>query len=102
MRPMQYYQLIQTKDVTGTFLFYQRHFGFKPMFESDWYVHLQSIAEPSMNLTILEHGHETIPAQARGVTQGVILTFEVDDVDSEDTRLSWSQKTGQLAKVYPE
>ncbi len=87
MRTTQYYPLIQTKDVSGTSSFYQKHFGFKPMFESDWYVHLQCKAEPSVNLAILQHDHETIPAEARGVTKGVILTFEVDDVDSEHVRL---------------
>lgn len=87
MHPTQYYPLIQTKDVAGTSSFYQRHFDFKPMFESDWYVHLQSNAEPSVNLAVIQHDHETIPAYARGVTKGVILTFEVEDVDAEDARL---------------
>lgn len=87
MHPNQYYPLIQTNDVAGTAEFYQRHFNFKPMFESDWYVHLQSRTEPSVNLAVLEHDHETIPAEARGITRGVILTFEVDDVDAEDERL---------------
>lgn len=87
MHPKQYYPLIQTDDVAGTAAFYQRHFNLKPMFESDWYVHLQSRTQPSVNLAILEHDHETIPAEARGITRGVILTFEVDDVDAEDARL---------------
>lgn len=87
MRPRQYYPLIQTEDVAGTAAFYQRHFDFRPMFESDWYVHLQSRQVPSINLAILEHDHSTIPVEARGVTRGVILTFEVDNVDAEDERL---------------
>ena len=87
MRPTQYYPLLQTKDVAATADFYRRHFDFKPMFESDWYVHLQSAQTPSVNLAILQHDHETIPEEARGVSRGVILTLEVEDVDAEDARL---------------
>ena len=87
MRPTQYYPLLQTDDVPGTAQFYRQHFGFKAMFESDWYVHLQSAQTPSVNLAILQQDHETIPEEARGVSRGVILTLEVEDVDAEDARL---------------
>lgn len=97
MRPTQYYPLIQTKDVGATSAFYQTHFGFAPMFESDWYVHLQSKADPAVNLAVLQHDHETIPAEARGVSRGVILTIEVEDVDAEHERLT----SGGVPVVQP-
>lgn len=87
MQANQYYPLIQVTDVSETATFYKRHLGFLPMFESDWYVHLQSKSDPSINLAVLQHDHETIPEAGRGATQGMILTFEVEDVDAEDTRL---------------
>ena len=87
MQVTQYYPVIQSRDVLGTTEFYKNHFGFKAMFESDWYVHLQSEADPSVNLAILHADHETIPAPARGVANGVILNFEVEDVDAVDARL---------------
>ncbi|MFV2054390.1 VOC family protein [Aliiroseovarius sp. YM-037] len=87
MQPTQYYPLIQVEDVTGTAEFYKTHLGFTPMFESDWYVHLQGAKNPAVNLAILRHDHETIPAGAQGVTRGMILTFEVEDVDAEHERL---------------
>ena len=87
MQTNQYYPLIQVADVTGTAAFYQRHLGFRPMFESDWYVHLQSQTDPSVNLAVLQHDHDTIPEAGRGETKGMILTFEVEDVDTEDSRL---------------
>ncbi|MGB0919687.1 MAG: VOC family protein [Alphaproteobacteria bacterium] len=83
MHLMQYYPVIQTDDVAGTAAFYQAHFGFKPMFEADWYVHLQSATQPEVNLAILQHDHETIPERGRGVTRGLILNFETEDVDDE-------------------
>lgn len=87
MRTTQFYPLIQTKDVAATAAFYIQNFGFKALFESDWYFHLQSTADAAINLTVLQADHETIPASARGVTQNLILSFEVEDVDAEDTRL---------------
>ncbi|MCV2888254.1 VOC family protein [Ruegeria aquimaris] len=51
-------------------------------------MHLQSSADPSVNLAILDGQHETIPAQARGPVRGVILKFEVADAAAEYDRLS--------------
>ena len=40
-----------------------------------------------MNLAILAHDHATIPAVGHGQSTGLILNFEVEDVDAEDARL---------------
>jgi len=87
MKISQFYPLIQTHDVAATAAFYMDNFGFKPMFESDWYFHLQSKNDEAVNLTVLQADHETIPDCAKGVTQNLIVSFEVDDVDAEDKRL---------------
>lgn len=87
MRSTQYYPVILTGDVAGTAKFYCDHFRFKPAFEADWYVHLQSVEDPSVNIAILDGDHETIPAEGRGRTAGLILNFEVEDVDSEYARV---------------
>lgn len=87
MKISQFYPLIQTHDVEATAAFYMKNFGFKAMFESDWYFHLQSKADDAINITVLQADHETIPDGAKGVTKNLILSFEVDDVDAEDTRL---------------
>lgn len=86
MLTTQYYPVIQTDDVEGTSAFYQQHFGFLSLFETDWYVHLQSEVDSSVNLAILAHDHETIPPEGRGLTSGLILNFEVEDVDAEYER----------------
>ncbi|MEL6682983.1 MAG: VOC family protein [Pseudomonadota bacterium] len=87
MRVTQYYPVIQSNAVTVTAEFYKQHFDFRAAFEADWYVHLQSKADPSVNLAILRADHETIPEQARGASKGMILNFEVEDVDAIDARL---------------
>ena len=87
MKCTQYYPVIQTDDVSGTARFYCEHFGFAPQFESDWYVHLQSKTAREVNLAILDGQHETIPEKARGNTSGLILNFEVEDVDAIHSRI---------------
>lgn len=87
MQSTQFYPVIQTDDVAGTSAFYRVHFGFQAMFESDWYVHLQQPADPAVNLAILQFDHETIPVEHREPTRGLILNFEVENVDAENARL---------------
>jgi uncharacterized glyoxalase superfamily protein PhnB len=88
MKCTQYYPVLMTDRVEETAKFYCRHFAFRPAFESDWYTHLQSKEDPSVNLAILDGSHETIPQQVRGKAHGLLLNFEVEDVDSVYARLS--------------
>lgn len=82
MKITSYYPVILTCDVPGTAAFYVRHFDFQPVFTSDWYVHLQFVGDRSVNLAILDSGHDTIPAEARQPASGLILNFEVEDPDA--------------------
>jgi uncharacterized glyoxalase superfamily protein PhnB len=87
MRTTSFYPVLLSADVPAASAFYQRHFRFRPMYEAGWYVHLQSAEDPGTNLAIVARDHETIPASARGRTGGVLLNFEVEDVDAEYCRL---------------
>lgn len=82
MKTTSYYPVLMTGDVAASANFYITHFNFKPLFESEWYVHLQSISDPTVNLAILAGDHETIPVEGRGRASGIILNFEVEDVDA--------------------
>lgn len=82
MKSSSYYPVIMTDRVRDTADFYCRHFRFKSLFESDWYFHLQSVEDDHVTLAILDGNHETIPLIARGKVSGLLLNFEVDDVDS--------------------
>lgn len=86
MKVTSYYPVIMTADVAGTARFYEAHFGFAPLFTSDWYVHLQSADDPSVNLAVLDGSHATIPEAARGTVAGLILNFEVEDPDDIHAR----------------
>ena len=88
MKSTNYYPVLLTDDVAATAAFYIEHFRFQAMFDSDWYVHLQSTENSGVNLAILQGDHDTIPAEGRGRTSGLIINFEVEDVDSVHDRLA--------------
>ncbi|MEI2454908.1 VOC family protein [Lysobacter firmicutimachus] len=88
MKVTSYYPVIMTHDVAGTAAFYRDHFGFVALFTADWYVHLQSAQDPSINLAVLDGRHHTIPESGRGRVGGLLLNFEVEDVDAAHERLS--------------
>ncbi len=83
MKCTQFYPVIVTDNVRETALFYTDNFRFEAKFESNWYVHLQSAEDKAVNIAILQSGHETIPRSARDSIPGLIINFEVEDVDAE-------------------
>jgi uncharacterized glyoxalase superfamily protein PhnB len=87
MQSTSYYPVLFSADVAAAAAFYMAHFRFRPQYEADWYVHLQSSEDRSINLAILAQDHPTVPAAARNRTGGVILNFEVEDPDAHYTRL---------------
>ncbi len=88
MKLTQFYPVLQTADVAATAAFYVSHFDFVPMFEADWYVHLQSKHDPRVNIAILEGSHPTVPETGQGTSANMILNFEVEDVDGVHDRLT--------------
>ena len=87
MKSTSYYPVLMTDRVAETARFYETHFRFTSLFDCGWYVHLQSSEDPTVNLAILDGMHSTIPASARGGRAlGVLLNFEVADVDAEYER----------------
>lgn len=87
MKTTSYYPVLMTGDVAGTKAFYIEHFRFKPLFESDWYVHLQSTEDRRVNLGIVQGDHETIPEEGRGRTSGLLINFEVRNPEAIYERL---------------
>lgn len=88
MKFNSFYPVIMTRDVAGSRDFYTKFFGFTVTFEADWYVSLKTLQEPPFELALLDADHSTIPQEfRRGVNGGLILNFEVDNVDVEYERL---------------
>lgn len=90
MKCTQFYPVLMTNDVAGTAKFYSDHFRFQPSFASDWYIHLQSSEDEAVNIAVLQGDHETVPQSGRGQVGGLIINFEVEDVDAEFERASAS------------
>lgn len=89
MQVSSYYPVLMTDDVAGTAAFWQQHFGLVPMFSDSWYVHLQLDGDPSVNLAVLDRTHPTVPEGARtAITGGLLINFEVADVDAVHRRLA--------------
>lgn len=83
-----FYPVIATHDVAAARDFWTRHLGFEVTFEADWYVSLHRPDAPQYELALLDHTHPTIPEGHRVPIQGgLLLNFEVDDVDAEHRRL---------------
>ena len=84
MQLSSFYPVIGTADLEASRDFYVTHFGFEETFTSDWYV---SLRRGEVELALLDHNHPTIPEGFREPARGVLLNFEVDDVDAEYERL---------------
>ncbi|WP_017595680.1 VOC family protein [Nocardiopsis potens] len=94
-----FYTVIGTERIAESRDFYTRLFGFEPVFEADWYVSLRLASAPHFELALLDPSHPTVPASHRGrAAQGLLLNFEVDDVDAEYRRLV---EEGGLAALLP-
>lgn len=87
MKLTSYYPVLLSENVTKAAEFYIRHFHFQPLYQADWYVHLQSRDDASVNLGLVAKDHETIPEVGRGRTGGMLLNFEVEEVDMHCVRL---------------
>lgn len=88
MKCTQFYPVIMTDRVEETAAFYRENFRFEPTFDSDWYVHLQSTEDEAVNIAVLKGDHQTIPQSGRGQVSGLIINFEVEDVDAVFGRIS--------------
>ncbi|MFF8636648.1 VOC family protein [Streptomyces pilosus] len=83
-----FYPVLATRSVAAARDFYTRHLGFEVTFEADWYVSLRRPDAPQYELALLDHAHPTVPEGHRAALRGgLLLNFEVDDVDAEHRRL---------------
>ncbi|MTI09532.1 VOC family protein [Curvivirga aplysinae] len=81
MKISSYYPVLCVNNVQEMSDFYQTHFGFEVGFDSDWYVHLTMKEQPHINLAFVKSDHPSVPEMLRQQAQGIILNFEVEDVD---------------------
>jgi uncharacterized glyoxalase superfamily protein PhnB len=86
MKLKDFYTVLCTDDVAGTAAFWERHFRFRRIYDSGWYVHLTSEASSTSHIAVLDYRHDTIPEPFRRKAAGILVNFEVEDVDAEYER----------------
>ncbi|MFD3523506.1 VOC family protein [Streptomyces sp. NPDC058653] len=82
-----FYPVLCTERIGESVAFYRTFFGFETTYTSDWYVSLRRPEPPHYELALVAAGHETVPETYRRPAQGLLLNFEVADVDAEYARL---------------
>ena len=85
--PTSFYPVVCTNRLDESAEFYTTWFGFETTFASDWYVSLRRPEPPHYELALLDPTHQSMPADYRRPAQGLLLNFEVPDVDAEYARL---------------
>ncbi|MEU3305004.1 VOC family protein [Streptomyces sp. NPDC006678] len=82
-----FYPVLCTERLGESVAFYSTLFGFETTFACDWYVSLRRPEPPHYELALVAAEHETVPEAFRRPAQGLLLNFEVADVDAEYARL---------------
>ena len=75
------YPVICTDKIAESRDFYMQHFNFEPTFEDDWYVSLKSRDNSNYELALLDFRHPSLPENFRKPTTGMLINFEVSNVD---------------------
>ncbi|MCP3817870.1 VOC family protein [Streptomyces sp. A3M-1-3] len=83
-----FYPVICTSRLKESRDFYTGLLGFETTFEADWYLSLRRPGDAlPYELALLDHSHPTLPEAYRVPVRGLLLNFEVEDVDAEWERL---------------
>lgn len=102
MKLSGFYPVIGTAKLRESHNFYTRLLGFETTFEADWYVSLRQPGDPGYELALLDHNHPTVPTGHRVPAQGLLLNFEVEDVDAEWERLVTSEGLHPILELRSE
>lgn len=79
MKVNSFYPVIMTKNVEECSEFFINNLEFETTFSSEWYISL--IDKDDNEVAFLESSHTTIPEGFRNQVRGLLLNFEVDNVD---------------------
>ncbi|GAB3840605.1 VOC family protein [Kribbella italica] len=87
MSVSSFYPVICTDRIAESRDFYTQQLGFEITFEADWYISLRLAGPRPYELALVRYTHPTVPEKFRQPARGLLLNFEVDDVDAEWNRL---------------
>ena len=95
-----FYPVILSNNIKLTGNFIKKYFNFKETFVSDWYISLEH--ENNFEIAIIDKNHETIPERFRQQPKGIILNFEVEDVDKIYERILEDKNMNILLEIQNE
>lgn len=75
---------ISTRKLQESKEFYMKYLGFELVFENDWYIELLAEGSTTMGVSFVQ---PDLAAGEKFTGKGMILSFEVEDVDAEYARL---------------
>ena len=91
MQLKSFYPVLGCRNVQRSREFYTSHFPFAVAFEADWYVSLiwmdGETPNPERQLALLDPTHPSVPENFRKPVEGLLLNFEVENVDEQYDRL---------------
>ncbi len=79
--PKAYFPVLITDQLDGCKQFFVSLFGFEPVFDTDWYIHLVHQSGAQLGFLIPDHPSQPPFLKSRFAGSGMIYSFEVDDVD---------------------
>ena len=95
-----FYPVILSNNIEVTGNFIKKYFNFKETFVSDWYISLKH--KNNFEIAIIDKNHKTIPERSRQQSKGIILNFEVEDVDKIYERISEDKNMNILLEIQNE
>ena len=75
-----------TEDVKASVESYTALFGFRTVFQIEWYAQLADPENPALQIAFVKRGHDSVPDGHGVAPRGVLVTLEVDDVDAVHAR----------------
>lgn len=82
MQVNSYYPVLCVDNLKEVSAFYQMYFGFELAFENDWYTHLTLKGDDAVNIALVNATHESVPQACQRKVEGVLLNFEMEEVDT--------------------
>ena len=105
--PKAFFPVLVTDQLDGCKQFFVSIFGFEPVFETDWYVHLVHRNGAQLGFLIPDHPSQPSVLRSRFADSGMIYSFEVDSVDNayaelkkEDTQILLDPKTEEWGQRH--
>jgi catechol 2,3-dioxygenase-like lactoylglutathione lyase family enzyme len=105
--PKAFFPVLVTDQLDGCKQFFVSLFGFEPVFETDWYVHLVHRNGAQLGFLIPDHPSQPSVLKSRFAGSGMIYSFEVDNVDhayaelqKQDTQIVLEPKTEEWGQRH--